>query len=447
MPDLIEIGKSVVGQAKAGEEIEAYLVWERETSIRVYQASVESLTGAESSGIGIRVIRGNRVGVSYAGTLERAEIERALEEARDNSRFASEDPHSGMASPDGVEAPTLDLWRGDILTTPTARKIELAMELERAVKARDSRIRSLNSSNYGDVSVEGAVVNSAGIASYTQQTYCWLWAYALAGTDDETQTGYGMHASRDVAGLDLAFAANEAAEKATRMLGATKPASGLFTVILEPDIASSFLAIAASTLSAEAVQRGRSIFAGRLGEQVASPLVTLVDDPGDPRFFSAAPYDDEGLASRRNVLFQDGILKGFLYDSHTARKDGTSSTGSAIRGGIAGSTTPGPRATMALPGQSSPEQILAVAGDCYLIQSISGIHSGVNPISGDFSVGAEGIRVRGGELAEPVKEFTISSNLQKMLLDVRAVGNDLTFRPGGTAGLTLAIDNVNVSGT
>jgi PmbA protein len=102
---------------------------------------------------------------------------------------------------------------------------------------------------------------------------------------------------------------------------------------------------------------------------------------------------------------------------------------------------------MALPGQSSPEQILAVAGDCYLIQSISGIHSGVNPISGDFSVGAEGIRVRGGELAEPVKEFTISSNLQKMLLDVRAVGNDLTFRPGGTAGLTLAIDNVNVSGT
>ncbi len=447
MPDLVSIGQKVIEAAQPGEEIEAYLVRESETAIRVYESEVESLTSAASSGIGIRIVSQKRVGISYAGTLEPNEIERAIAEARDNARFGSGDPYNGIASPDGVAPASLDLWSEDIISVSTRAKIEVAKELERATLSLDKRIRSLNSSNYGDVAAEAAVLNSAGIVAYSQQTYCWAWAYALASQDEETQTGYGMHASRNFAGLDIEYAAREAAEKATRMLGATKPSSGLFCAVFEPDIASALISIISSTLSAEAVQKGRSIFAGRIGEQVASKGFTLLDDPTDMRFFSSAAYDDEGLASRSNVLISDGELKSFLYDSYTGRKGDHPSTGSAIRGGIAGSTSPGPRATMVVAGDSSPGDIVAGIDEGVLIQSISGVHSGVNPISGDFSVGAEGIRIRHGELQGAIKEFTIASNLQKMLKEISAIGNDLTFRPGGSAGVTLAIDNINVSGS
>ncbi|KJF17024.1 TldD/PmbA family protein [Acidithrix ferrooxidans] len=447
MPDLIKIGQRIADMASGGEEIEAYAIWERETSIRVYNSEIESLTTSESSGIGIRVIRDKRVGISYAGTLEDDDLKRALEEARDNSRFASQDPFAGIAEPDGVDGPKLNLWSVDITNTPTENKISLALELEKVTLSKDRRIKSLNSSNYGDVSVESAIVNSKGIASYTQQTYCWLWAYALAMQDDETQTGFGLHASRDFAGIDLEYAAQEAAYKSTRMLGAKKPKSSNLIAVFEPDISSSFIGIISSTLSAEAVQKGRSIFSGRVGENVANSRLNLIDDPSDPRFFSSANYDDEGLASRQNLLIKNGSLKGYLYDSYTARKEGVAPTGSAIRGGIAGSCSPGPRAPYIEPGERSKEEIVSEITDGVLIQSVSGIHSGVNPVSGDFSVGAEGIRIHDGELKEPIKEFTIASNLQKMLLDIRSIGSDLTIRPSGAAGVTLAIGNINLSGS
>lgn len=446
MPDLIKIGEMVTSHATASEQIEAYVLWERETSIRVYASEIESLTSAEAAGIGIRVICDGRVGISYAGTLDQKEIERTLSEARDNARFGSLDEFAGVAEPDGLLPPTLNLWSQDILETSTDKKIALALELEKLTLSKDKRIRSLNSANYGDVSVESAIVNSRGISTFSSQTYCWAWAYALASQDSETQTGYGLHASRGIDGLDIEFAAAEAANKATRMLGATKPKSGIFTAVFEPDITAALLGIVAGTLSAESVQKGRSIFSGRIGEEVGSTGLNLIDDPSDPRFFSAASYDDEGLASRRNQLIENGVLQQFLYDSYTGRKDKTHSTGSAIRGGVSGSCTPGPRAIMVAPGQDSPQEMIAKIDEGVLIQSISGVHSGVNPISGDFSVGAEGIRISNGELSGPIKEFTIASSLQKMLKDVRTIGNDLTFRPGGTAGVSLVIDNINVSG-
>lgn len=446
MADLKSIGENIISQAKGSEQIEAYILWERETSIRVYESEIESLTSAEASGIGVRVISDGRVGISYAGSLEPNDLQRVITEARDNARFGTVDPFAGLAQPDGVDPPKLNLWSSDILNTGTDKKIALAMELEKLTLSKDKRIRSLNSSNYGDVSVEAVVVNSNGISSSFEQTYCWAWAFALASHENETQTGHGLHASRALSDLDIEYAASEAADKATRMLGAKKPASGTFTAIFEPDISAALLGIIAGTLSAEAVQKGRSIFSGRLGEQVASTKLNLLDDPSDSRFFSASPFDDEGLASRKNQLITNGTLEAFLYDSYTARKDNTKSTGSAIRGGISGLCSPGPRAILVSPGSESPDEILTKVGDGVLIQSIFGIHSGVNPVSGDFSVGAEGIRISNGQLAGPIKEFTIASNLQKMIKDISAIGNDLTFRPGGTAGVTIVIDNINVSG-
>jgi PmbA protein len=192
--------------------------------------------------------------------------------------------------------------------------------------------------------------------------------------------------------------------------------------------------------------KGRSFFAGRIGETVAAPTVTLVDDPTDARAFGAASHDGEGLACRRNILLADGVLNMFVYDTVSARRAATTSTGSAVRGGFAGTPGAGCRALVLSPGVATPEEILSAVGDGLYVQAVTGIHSGVNPVSGDFSVGAEGLMIKGGALAEPVREITVASTLQRMLQSVVAIGGDLRWLPGVAAGQTLAIADMQLSG-
>ena len=174
--------------------------------------------------------------------------------------------------------------------------------------------------------------------------------------------------------------------------------------------------------------------------------VTLIDDPTDVCAFTASATDGEGLATRRNVLIAGGRLDRFVHNSQTARRAGTVSTGSAVRGY---SSTPGAgvRAVSVVPGALSQADLVAGIDDGILIQGVSGLHSGVNPVSGDFSTGAEGIRIRGGEMAEPVREFTIASTIQRMLLDIEAIGCDLQWLPMKAAGVTLVIGELTISGT
>jgi len=230
------------------------------------------------------------------------------------------------------------------------------------------------------------------------------------------------------------------------MLGAKPARSERLTIVLDPWVTAQFLGLVAGVFSADAVLKGRSLFAGRLGEQVASPLVTLVDDPTDPRMWGAGPTDGEGLATRPVTLIDGGVASGFLYDAYTARALGAASTGSAVRYGFKSTPAPGPQAVSLQPGAASAEQIWAQVGDGIVIQEVSGMHSGVNPVSGDFSTGAEGVRLRGGEPAEAVREVTIASTLQRMLSDVVAVGGDVELFPMDAAGVSLAIAEVTLSG-
>ena len=443
---LIDLAVQVAGWARDGEQVEAYVARGRDTEIRVFEGDVESLSSAESAGIGIRVISGRRQGFAYAGSLDEDVIAETLEEARDNAGFATEDEFLGLAVPDGVAPASLDLWRDELASFPTPEKVSQAIELEKAVRAGDPRIRQLRAAEWGDASMESAVATSTGIASTSRRTACYLSAEAIAGEGDDTQTGGGYSVGRGPSDLDVERAAADAVLRATRLLGAVKPHSDHVTAVLEPRITAVLLGILAGTLDGESVLKGRSLFAERIGEQVAVPGFRLVDDPTDPDAYSASTYDAEGLASRRNVLIEDGVLQMFLYNTYAARRAGTVSTASAVRAGYRSGPGAGARAVMLQPGLLSPEEIYAQVGDGLLVQSVSGIHSGVNPVSGDFSVGAEGVLIKGGALAGPVREFTIASTIQRMLSGVVAVGADLERLPSSAAGQTLAIADISMSG-
>jgi PmbA protein len=443
--DLAAVAAGIIDRAHPGEQIEAYVSRGGETQVRIYQGEVEKYVAAESEGVGVRVIRDGRTGFAYAGTLDDGAVAEVLAEARDNVEFGTVDEWAGLAEPDGVAVTEQELWSDALAAYPNDRKIELALELERLAIAGDTRIR-MDDTNYADGWSEHAVATTTGILRSGRSNGCYVMASTLADEGSETQTGFGFSVGRDPDELDLAVAAGDAVSRAVRLLGATKPASKRVTVVLTPFVTAQFLSIIGSTLSGESLVKGRSLFRDRLGEQVASDTVTLVDDPTNPLAYTATDVDGEGLAARRNVLIDGGVLAKFVHSSYSARRASTASTGNAVRGGYASSTGTGCLALQLQPGTRDQAALLADIDEGVLVDMVYGLHSGVNAVSGDFSTGASGLLIREGELDAPVREFTIGSTLQRMLLDVVEVGADVDWLPMGAAGVSLVIGDVTMSG-
>jgi PmbA protein len=444
--ELLQIGDRIVAMARSGEQVEVVVGRSTSTEVRVYEGQVEQLASATSAGIGVRVISDHRQGFAYAGSLDPDVLAETLAEARDNATFATPDEWLGLAEPDDVAVPDLDLYREALAKVPTEAKIDLAAELERAVRAADPRITGVEAADYADGVSEGAVVTTTGIRTAARESSCYVSTYCVAQEGDDTQTGFGFSVGRVPEDLDISVAAADASRRATRLLGATQPASGRVTVVLDPYVTAQLLGIIGSTLSGEAVLKGRSLFADRLGDEVAAAGLTLVDDATNPLAYSSSETDGEGLASRRNVLIDGGVLQQFVHNAYTARRSGTTSTANAVRG-FSSTPSVGCRALSLVPGTKTQAELLADVGDGVLISSVSGLHSGVNPVSGDFSTGAEGLRIAGGELAEPLREFTIASSLQRMLAEVAAVGADIEWLPMRAAGVSLVVRGVTVSGS
>ncbi|MFM7616532.1 MAG: TldD/PmbA family protein [Actinomycetes bacterium] len=440
--DIEAIARRVVDAATGAEGIEVRVSRSRETEVDILHGAVEALTVAGSEGISVRVVVDGRVGVASAGSLDPDIVADVLADARDNARFAEPDEFAGLATPaeiGDVPVAALDLWREDVLATPTADKVVMALELERALAGADARIRGVESAGYGDSAVESVLLSTTGIEARVRRTSASMSASALAGPEDGTQTGYGFTRGRAVGDLDPGSVVTDAVLRSTRLLGATQPTTQRVPVVLDPLVARSVISLWVSAMSAESVQKGRSMFAERLGERIAPEFVDLVEDPTDPDAPGAAPFDSEGVPTRRVDLVRAGVLAAFLHDVTTARRGGTVTTGSSLGGG------PGARATSLRPGARGQAEIVASLPLGLYVQSISGIHSGTSTASGDFSVGATGLMIRDGAFAEPIREATIASTLPRMLLDLAEVGADRDWMRFGGAS-TLLIGEMMLSG-
>ena len=439
------VADRIAAQAGPGEQIEAYVSSGTTTSVDAYQGEIESLTQAGTSGIGIRVIADGRTGFAWTTSLDEALVAETLAEARDNRPFAEPDDFAGLAEPDGVSAEALDVYRDEVLSTPVDEKVAMAIELERMVRAGDPRVKGVRAASYHDGEGAFAVATSTGIRAGGRATSAYVSVSALADDGDASVIAGGYSIGRAPGDISLQEACDDTLERLIAKIGSVKPESGEVTLILEPRLTATVLGIISGMLGGEAVAKGRSPFANRVGEQIGSTLLTIVDDPTNPESLGAEPYDDEGLATRRVPLLQAGVLQGFLHNTHSARRAGTTSTASAARGY---STRPGisARALTVEPGAGDLESLLARVDNGVLASALGGLHSGVNPVSGDFSVSVEGLRVRNGERAEPIKEATLASTLQRLLLDVSHVGADVEWQPGGTGGVSLLIPGVTLSG-
>lgn len=448
--ELLELAGSALDGARPGEAVEAYAAHSIRTSVQVYEGEVETLSSAETRGVGVRVILDGRLGFASTADVSPDGLAFALAEARSNAAFGSPDegntlPAPAVAEPlGGIDVPGLD-------AVPAARKVELALELERLTLAADPRVSGVASATYGDDRSAVAVASTTGMSAAYSSSDVYAHVATLARDGEETQTGFGLTQGRSVDELDLSAAAAEGAERASRLLGGRKAATAQVPVVFDPLVTAQFLGVLSAAFSAEAVQKGRSLLADSMGERVAGAGLSIVDDGRLLEGPAAGPVDDEGVPTGRTVLVADGVLVAFLHNTKTAARqgDGARSTGNAARGGYR--TPPGVApSNLYFTGHTRPvEQVMAEAGTGLYVQDAKGVHSGVNPVSGEFSIGATGLWIRDGELAEPVREVTVSSTLLDMLRSLAVLGNDRRFFPfgGAMAGATMLVTGMTVAGS
>jgi PmbA protein len=434
-------------QAAGAGEAEAWVESSESRSIRVYDGQVESLSDSGGRGIGIRAFLDGRNGYAYGTDLSAEGIRAVASQAHALAALADPDEYAGLPDEngttpiEGLASPGMDRWSTDA-------KVGLALAVDHAARSSPG-ISQVEQTVYSDAEGTSAIANSRGFSASSTATAAWAYSSAFAGEGEDLMTGMGIGLGRDPGALDPRAIGSEAAARALALMGARQPTSRRCPVVLDAFVAASFAGFIGGMLSADAVQRGRSLFAGREGDEVADAGFALTDDGRHPEGPSAGPFDGEGSATRRTPLIAGGRLSGYLYDSRTARKDGRRTTANAGRGSYRSPPSVGTTNLIIEPGEGTLEDLVARAGDGLYVTEVAGLHSGVNPVSGTFSVGASGRLIENGELGAPVREITIASDLVSMLRGVSAVGGDPRWIPlgGSVQAVPLLVQEMSVSGS
>jgi PmbA protein len=432
------------------EGAEAFISVSRSRKAKVQNGQLEDLTVSKRGGLGVRVIRdggkGFRTGLATTSDLAAADFRSLFAQAWELSALGDEDSWLRQAEPSGADDLPSRYDAAVEAITPEQR-IAWALELEAQARRASSRVAAVREAAWSDGCGASLLLTQKGVRTPDVYSSCSAAIELAVAEGEERQAAWHWDASRHP-GLDLASIGAEAALKGERKLNPQRLPAGRYSVILHPEVAVDLLGIVAGMLDAESVLKQRSLFAGKLGEAIASPLLTLVDDgrlteaPGRPAL-GTEPWDAEGLPTRRTVLLEGGVLKTYLHTLKTAAEMGLPPTASAGRGlgSQPGATTFN---LFPLPGTTAPEALCRLAGNGVLITEIMGFHT-VDPVSGDLSVGASGLRIRDGLLAEPVDKLTFAGNLRDFLTRIVALGSDLRWY-GSSAGLSILLEDIALGG-
>lgn len=419
-----------------------------ELSAKVRLGEPELVEEAGHRSCGLRVMKGKRVALTSSSDLTDAGIDRFVADALELADVSQEDPFAGPADPsllcDPKVAPDLELYDPAGGQVDAGQAIDAAKRGEAAARAFDARITNSEGATFGRMEGGVALALSNGFAASYAGSYQSLSVVPIA--DDEggkKRRGYHWTARRHLAELDdYEEVGREAARRTVRKLGARSVKTGQFPVIFDPDAARSLLGMLGGCSMGSSIWRKSSYLIEREGTRVASDLITVVDDPLIVRGPGSRPFDGEGLASRKNVLVENGELKMYLCDSYSARKLGRESTGNASRGG-GGGVGPSTSNLILQPGKDSPEAILKATKRGLYVTEMMGF--GFNAVTGDFSRGAAGFWIENGEFAYPVSEVTISLNFDDLWKTIDAVGSDLDLRTS-TAAPTVRVAEMTVAG-
>ena len=451
--DLESLAADVVALAlKAGaSDAESVAREGDEFSVEVRLGQVETLKESGSRALGLRVFLGQRSASVSTSDLTPEGIRQLVESAVALARVTQEDPFAGLPEPGefGSVSTDLRLYDPGVYALPGPERIEWARRAEAAALAVDPRISNSDGAGFGAATGRMALANSRGfVGGYRSSSASVSAAPIVVDADGKMQRDGWWSSARRVTDLDSPESVGrEAARRALRRLGARRVKTQQVPIVFAPEVARTLVGVIFDAASGDSIWRGASFLAGRLGELIAAPAVTIVDDntmllPNGMGGFGTSPFDGEGLPSQTTVLVDQGRLSNYMLNTYTARKLGMKSTHNASRG-LAGAPGIGCGNLYLKPGTHTPEQIIAAVPAGLYVTSLMGF--GVNVVTGDYSRGATGLWIENGQLTHAVEEVTIAGNLKDMLQNITAIGSDLVFR-SSVACPTLRIDGMTVAG-
>src|SRR5436305_11623237 len=446
--ELRDLAASVVsGAVKAGATAAEAVVREgSEFSTVVRMGEVETLKESGSRAIGLRTFLGQRAASTYSSDFSKDGIQRLISGALELARVTSEDIYSGIPEPDrlGSLQGDLKLYYDDVYSLPPEERINYARRAERAALEADPRMKNSDGGSFDAAIGHKVLANSHGFVGEYRRSYCSVSAAPIAQDENGNMQRDSWYAlARTMAQLESPESVGrEAARRTLRRLGSRKIASTQVPIVLDPTVAESILDNIFDAVDGGAIYRQSSFLANKLGEQVAASNITVVDDGTIPGGFGTEPFDGEGVPTRRTVVIENGVLKSYLLNTYTAKKLGMKTTGNASRG-LAGNPGIGAGNYFLQAGSKTPKEILAgIPNGLYVTEFLG---HGVNLVTGDYSRGASGLWISGGELAYPVEEITVAGNLKELFLNISDIASDLEFR-GAVACPTLRIDGLTVGG-
>jgi PmbA protein len=421
-----------------------------EFSTTVRLGEVETLKESGSRGIGLRVLtdaeNGYRVASTSSSDFTPEGIEHLVKGAVALARVTSVDAFAGLAEAGefGKLSGDLGLYHEDVYSLPIEERIAWARRAEAAAMAVDTRLVNSDGASFDAATGRRVFANSRGFVGEYRSSYCSIATSPIAqGANGEMQRDYWWSQARAFRNLEQPEEiGREAARRTLRMLDARRVGTQQSPVVFAPEVARGLAGAVFDAAAGDAIYRGASIFAGKLGEEVAASSVTVVDDGTIPGGFGTSPFDAEGLPSRRTVIVEKGVLRSYVLNTYAGRKLGMKSTGNAGRGLAGNPYLDAGNLFLEAGTQTAEEIIRGVERGLYVTRMLG---QGVNLVTGDYSRGAAGLWIENGEFQYPVHEITIAGNLREMLRNITAIGSDLVFR-GATAAPTLRVDGMTIAG-
>ncbi|MBN2654507.1 MAG: TldD/PmbA family protein [Nitrospirae bacterium] len=426
------------------DEAEVFAKRAKSLNIEVKDRKINALDTSVTSGYGLRVFKNKRIGFAYSSDINAAS--ETAKNAIEAAKFTEQDDANCL--PDSSEYRQVAIYDLEVANIQDDEAIHAAITIERAARDHDPRIKKIRKAAAGFTTSKTLIVNSRGIDAEFESTGCSGYITAIAEANNESQMAWDYQGSRFLKNVNFESIGRTAALKAAQLLNSRKiqPMKGF--VLLDSSVAVDFLEILASALSAEAVQKHRSLLEGKTGELVADQKINIIDNGLIDERLGSRPFDDEGVPVSRQYIIEEGVLNGFFHNSKSAKKDGAKSTGNAARDSFSALPSIGPSNMYLEPTtdeyRRSFNKLIRVMGRGLYVTETMGMHT-ANPVTGDFSVGASGLWIESGEIVHPAKEAMISGNILTLFKNIVMVGDDLRFY-GNIGSPSLLIDEIDITG-
>ncbi|MFF2445675.1 TldD/PmbA family protein [Neobacillus sp. NPDC058068] len=407
-------------------DVEIYYEKKEVFGCQIFKGEIDQYEIAEDGGVSFRGIFNGKMGYAYTEKIDDASIPFLLDNAKENTLIINdEDSEEIFAGSSQYEQGNFFSTALNEVTIP--EKIQFIKDVERELLALDSRIVATDYCMIRTETVSRSLSNNKGLSLTDGMNYLYVILEAIVKDGEETKTSFEFTVSKDFHNLNAKEIAKKAAEEALSQLGSKNIESKEYPVLLRNDAAANLLATYSPNFSAENTQAGISSLKDKLGTQIANQKITIVDDPFLEDGLACRTFDSEGVATKKLTLVESGVLQSLLHNQKTAKKEQAETTGHAYKDSYKSAVKVGPSNLYIEPSELSFEALLATMGEGILITSLSGLHSGANTVSGDFSLAANGFYVADGKVQYPVNLMTIAGNFYQLLQHVEEIGSDLTF--------------------